>query len=75
MSAPSLLALNSSFRESDELRQKGHGMFLLQHPQDAKIKSLPNKVYVWTYNNLGEVKFKLRVTPRIPSGVVVAEEI
>jgi len=75
MTAPSLFALNSSFRERDELRQREKGMFLLMHPQDAAARSLGDEDPVWAYNRLGEVKFTLRITPRVPPGVVVAEGI
>lgn len=75
MTAPSLYALNSSFRERDDLRHKEGGMFLLMHPQDAGNRALKNNDHVLAFNQLGEVKFILRVTPRVPPGIVVAEGI
>lgn len=75
MTAPSFLALNSSFRERDDLRQREKNMFLFMHPQDAAARSLQADDQVYAYNRLGEVKFILRITPRVPPGIVVAEGI
>lgn len=75
MTAPSLFALNSSFRERDDLRQKDQAMYLLMNPKDALAKNLKDKDMVFAFNGLGEVKFVLKVTPKVPVGVVVAEGI
>jgi anaerobic selenocysteine-containing dehydrogenase len=72
MTAPSLYALNSSFREREELRQKDQGMFLQMNPEDAREKGLQDAERVVAFNQLGEVTFILRVTPKVPAGVVVA---
>ncbi len=75
MTAPSLYCLNSSFREREDLRKTEKGMFLQMNPADAKAKGINEGESVIAFNQLGEVSFTLRVTPRVPSGVVVAEGI
>jgi anaerobic selenocysteine-containing dehydrogenase len=72
MTAPSLYALNSSFREREELREKDQAMFLQMNPEDARKKGLPDGERVVAFNDLGEVSFILRVSPKVPAGVVVA---
>jgi anaerobic selenocysteine-containing dehydrogenase len=72
MTAPSLYALNSSFREREELRQKDQGMFLQMNPEDARERGLQDGERVVAFNELGEVSFILRVIPKVPAGVVVA---
>ncbi len=75
MAAPSFYALNSSFRERDDLRRKERGTFLKMNPADAEAKGLKEGDPVIAHNPLGEVSFVLRVTPEVPQGVVVAEGI
>ena len=75
MTAPSLYALNSSFREREDLRQKEKDMLLLINPADARAKSLKEGEAVTAFNEWGEVSFILQATPKIPSGVVVAEGV
>ncbi len=75
MTAPSLYALNSSFRERPDLIQKDKAMFLKMNPRDAEAKSLKDRDRVIAFNQLGEVAFILEVTPKVPSGVVVAEGV
>ncbi|MBU1206653.1 MAG: molybdopterin oxidoreductase family protein [Proteobacteria bacterium] len=75
MTAPSLYALNSSFREREDLRQKEKDMFLLINPADARAKNLKDGEAVTACNEWGEVSFILQATPKIPSGVVVAEGV
>jgi anaerobic selenocysteine-containing dehydrogenase len=72
MTAPSLYALNSSFREREDLRQKDQAMFLQMNPEDAREKGVADGERVVAFNELGEVSFILRVTPKVPAGVVVA---
>ena len=50
-------------------------MFLQMNPADAKVKGVEEGDSVIAFNQLGEVTFTLHVTPRVPSGVVVAEGI
>lgn len=74
MTSPSFYALNSSFREREDLRQK-EGMFLQMNPMDAGMKGMKEGDPVIAFNQLGEVSFTLRVTPKVPTGVVVAEGV
>jgi anaerobic selenocysteine-containing dehydrogenase len=75
MTAPSLYCLNSSFREREDLRKTEKGTFLQMNPADAEVKGMKEGDPVIAFNQLGEVSFILHVTPKIPSGVVVAEGI
>ncbi|MCX5911577.1 MAG: molybdopterin oxidoreductase family protein [Deltaproteobacteria bacterium] len=75
MTGPSLFGLNSSFRERDDLRTKEKAMFLQMNPFDAKEKGLKEGEPVTAFNQLGEATFILKTTPRVPSGVVVAEGV
>ncbi len=73
--APSLYCLDSSFREREDLRETEKTMFLQIDPADAEVKGMKDGDSVIAFNQLGQVSFILRVTPKIPSGVVVAEGI
>lgn len=75
MTAPSVYALNSSFRERADLREKEKAMFLKMSPTDAQGKNLQDGDRVIAFNQLGKVSFVLEVTPKVPSGVVVAEGV
>ncbi len=75
MTAPSFHALNSSFRERDDLRRKERGVFLKMNPEDAGAKGLREGTAVIAFNQLGEVPFILRITAEVPQGVAVAEGI
>ncbi|MCL5124002.1 MAG: molybdopterin-dependent oxidoreductase, partial [Deltaproteobacteria bacterium] len=75
MTTPARRFLNSSFRERDDLRAKDPAMFLKMNPSDAWRKGLKDGERVTAFNDLGEVCFILRVTSRVPEGVVVAEGI
>ena len=75
MTGPSVYALNSSFRERDDLREKEKAMFLKMNPADAREKNLKDGDRVIAFNQLGQVSFILQVTPKVPSGVVVAEGV
>jgi len=75
MTAPSLYCLNSSFREREDLRKKEKTMVLRMNPADAEAKGMKEDDSVIVFNQLGEVSFRLHVTPKVPSGVVVAEGI
>jgi len=72
MTAPSLYALNSSFRERDDLRLKEKAMFLQMNPTEARARGLKEGDPVVAFNQLGEVSFILYVTPKVPPGLVVA---
>jgi anaerobic selenocysteine-containing dehydrogenase len=75
MTAPSLYALNSSFREREDLRLRENTMFLQMNLTDALAKGLKDGDRVVAFNELGEVPFILKVTSKVPSGVVVAEGV
>jgi anaerobic selenocysteine-containing dehydrogenase len=75
MTAPSVYALNSSFREREDLREKEKAMFLKMNPADAEGKNLQDGDRVTAFNQLGQVSFFLQVTPKVPSGVVAAEGV
>lgn len=75
MTGPSLYALNSSFREREDLRKKEKAMFLQMNPSDAEAKGMREGDPVIAFNQLGEVSFILLITPKIPPGVVVAEGV
>ncbi|MGZ3605491.1 MAG: molybdopterin-containing oxidoreductase family protein, partial [Thermodesulfobacteriota bacterium] len=75
MTSPSFYALNSSFRERKDLRKKEKAMFLQMNPVDAEVKGMKEGNSVIAFNQLGEVWFILHVTPKVPSGVVVAEGV
>ncbi|MBT0653234.1 molybdopterin oxidoreductase family protein [Geomobilimonas luticola] len=75
MTAPTLFALNASFYEQEELRDKQGRMELQMNPVDAAARGLTNGEEVTAFNRLGEVVFILAVTPKVPAGVVVAEGV
>jgi anaerobic selenocysteine-containing dehydrogenase len=75
MASPSFYALNSSFREREDLRKKEEAMFLQMNPADAETKGVKEGDPVIAFNQLGEVSFVLHVTPKVPPGVVVAEGV
>jgi anaerobic selenocysteine-containing dehydrogenase len=75
MTGPSFYALNSSFREREDLCKKEKAMFLQMNPADAESKGLKEGESVIAFNQLGEVSFTLYITPKVPPGVVVAEGV
>jgi anaerobic selenocysteine-containing dehydrogenase len=75
MTSPSFYALNSTFREREDLRKKEKVMVLQMNPADAEARGMNEGDPVIAFNQLGEVSFVLRVTPKVPSGVVVAEGV
>ncbi len=75
MTAPSLYALNASFYERDELRERQEGMQLMMNPADAAARGIGNGDRVLAANRQGEVEFVLKITDRIPAGTVVAEGV
>ncbi len=75
MTAPSIFALNASFYEQDDLRVKQEAMLLLMNPGDAAQKGVADGDRVVAWNGQGEAVFILRVTDKVPLGVVVAEGV
>ncbi|TGE31166.1 molybdopterin-dependent oxidoreductase [Desulfosporosinus sp. Sb-LF] len=72
MSAPSLYSLNSSFNERPDLLRKKKA-FLQMNFQDAEAKNLHDGQKVIAFNERGEVSFILKLTSKVPQGVVVTE--
>jgi len=75
MTAPNPYALNASFYEQEDLRQKQGGMRLKMNPADASAKGVADGERVVAWNELGEVTFLLSATEEVPAGVVVAEGV
>ena len=75
MTAPTIFALNASFYELDELRDKQRGMLLLINPADAAARGIASGDRITAWNEVGEVLFIAEVTARTPVGVVVAEGV
>ncbi len=75
MTAPSPYALNASFYEREDLRRQQGGMLLQMGPQDAEARGLKDGATVTAFNDCGEADFVLRITDRVPAGVVVAEGV
>lgn len=73
MSAPSLYSLNSSFNERPDLLRKRKSMYLQMNIKDAEQKNLADGQNVIAFNDRGEVPFLLKVTTKVPQGVVVTE--
>lgn len=74
-SAPTVYALNASFYERDDLRQKQACMALLMHPADAELRGVADGERVVAGNREGEALFTLQVTERVPAGTVVTEGV
>ena len=68
-------ALNSSFYEQDDLRSKQQCMELLMNRSDAEPRGLVDGQEVVACNDLGKVRFTLRISERIPGGTVVTEGV
>jgi anaerobic selenocysteine-containing dehydrogenase len=75
MTGASVYALNSSFREREDLLRQEGAMALQMNPGDAATLGLGEGDPVTAFNDLGEVPFVLRISPRVPAGVVVAEGV
>ena len=75
MTAPNPYALNATFYEQEELRERQGGMQLKMNPEDAAGKGLSEGELVVAWNELGEVTFRLQLTPKVPGGVAVAEGV
>jgi anaerobic selenocysteine-containing dehydrogenase len=75
MTAPTPFALNTSFYEQDELRERQKGMSLKLNPADADGRCIRDGEPVVAWNDCGEVLFTVEVTPKVPQGVAVAEGV
>jgi len=67
--------LNSTFMEREELRRKAGGMRLKLSPREAASRGLAEGDPVVAWNALGEVRFSLHVSPKVPDGLAVAEGV
>lgn len=74
INAPDARLLNSSFNERTDLI-KNNKMILQMNPEDASSLNLTEAQLVIAYNERGEVQFTLKITDKVPSGVVVTEGI
>jgi len=68
-------ALNASFYERDDLREKQQCMQLMINPLDAGERGLDDGQEVFAFNDLGKVRFTLQITDRTPPGTVVTEGV
>ncbi|MHC1760687.1 MAG: molybdopterin-dependent oxidoreductase [Negativicutes bacterium] len=75
VTAPSLYSLNSSFNERPELVAKKGEMSLRMNPADAKSKGVCEGQRVVVWNERGEVTFILKLTDKVPPGVVVTDGV
>lgn len=73
MSTPSLYTLNSSFNERPDLVSKKEEAYLLMNSLDAESKNLQDGQNVIAFNERGSVHFILKLTTKVPQGVVVTE--
>ncbi len=75
MTAPTPHGLNASFNERDDLREKQGAMKLKMSGEDAGARNLVDGELVTAWNDLGEVAFRLEVSPAVPPGIAVAEGV
>lgn len=75
MTAPTPFALNASFYERDDLRQKQREMRIKIHPGEAAARDMADGQHVLALNDIGSVEFVLEVTDKVPVGVAVAEGV
>jgi len=68
-------ALNSSFYEQADLRQKQSCMELMMNRVDAQERGLVDGQQVLVCNGRGEVGFTLKISERVPAGTVVTEGV
>jgi anaerobic selenocysteine-containing dehydrogenase len=73
--AVTTFALNSSFYEQDDLRSKQKCMELLMNRIDVEARGLTDGQTVVACNDLGTVRFTLRISERVPAGTVVTEGV
>lgn len=74
INSPDARLLNSSFNEREDLT-KTNRMLLQINPDDAAKMSFKDEQMVIAYNERGEVTFRLKITPKVPRGVVVTEGV
>ncbi|MBP2652453.1 MAG: formate dehydrogenase [Firmicutes bacterium] len=74
INSPDARLLNSSFNERTDLTATNK-MVLQMNPGDADTLGLMNSQLILAFNKRGEVIFTLKITDKIPPGVVVTEGI
>lgn len=74
INSPDARLLNSSFNEREDLT-KTNRMLLQMNPDDAAKMSFKDEQMVIAYNERGEVTFRLKITPKVPRGVIVTEGV
>ncbi|GBG56658.1 formate dehydrogenase [Sporomusaceae bacterium FL31] len=74
INSPDVRLLNSSFNERDDLF-KTNKMAFMMNPSDAEQEGLADGDQVVAYNERGEVEFMLKLSEKVPSGIVVTEGV
>lgn len=74
VNSPTPYLLNSSFNERDDLTGRTL-VFLQMNPSDAKEKKLQDGQMVAAFNDRGEVAFRLKISDKVPAGIVVTEGV
>jgi len=72
---PNKFFLNSSFSQSDRLRQRQRAPTVLLNPEDATARGIADGELVRVYNDRGEAQFVAVLTDDTRLGVVVVEGI
>jgi anaerobic selenocysteine-containing dehydrogenase len=75
LTVPSLYSLNSSFNEQKELVDKKGPMSVTMNPKDAVERKIVDRQQVIIFNELGEVEFQVKISDKVPSGVLVADGV
>lgn len=74
INSPDVRLLNSSFNERDDLL-KANKMTFMMNPSDAEQEGLADGDQVVAYNARGEVEFMLKLSEKVPAGIVVTEGV
>lgn len=64
---------HSEHRQVPRLRELNPNPLLEMNPEDARAKGLSDGQWVEISNDFGKAKFKLKITPTVRSGVVMAQ--
>lgn len=75
LTVPSLYSLNSSFNEQKELVDKKGPMAVTMNPKDASEWKFVDRQHVVVFNERGEVKFQVKISDKVPPGVLVADGV
>lgn len=74
INSPDIRLLNSSFNERADLTT-ANKMLLQMNPADAARLDLQDDQAVTAYNERGEAVYQLKVSDKVPAGVVVSEGV